>query len=145
MATTPAVNPFRNNYGRNQGGNVGVHGNAGATFKLRWNGDAVQRTDAIMKEAFTGLQSEALQAARQFQQGHIVTRDLVDNLYAEVVAEQGRRLTLAIGSTSEHTIYEELGTRFRPGHPNLRRALDFMVPRLKTALSEAWSRNGSRT
>jgi hypothetical protein len=133
-------NPFGNNYSRNQGG--GVRWAGGTTnFRLVWHDrEVVQQTDAIFRQAMVGLEAEALKAGQQFQQGHIRTGDLVSKLYAVVDGAVGSRIVLHLGSSSEHAIYEELGTRFRPGHPNLRRALDYMVPRLKTALAEAYAR-----
>jgi hypothetical protein len=135
-------NPYDNNYGRNQGGHVGWHGPAtGSTkFAVRWNGDLLQRSEAIFRDAMMGLRGEALHAAQQFQEGHIRTGDMVSKLYVNVVDEQGQRIRLVIGDSSEHAIYEELGTRFRPGHPNMRRALDYMAPRIKQALAEAIAR-----
>jgi hypothetical protein len=134
-------NPFNNSYGRNQGGGVGFHGTGGPTFKLRWNGDEVmEKTDTIFTEAMEGLRGEAIRVGRLFQQGHIQSGDIVNKMYAEVRHETGKRVTLALGSTSEHAMFEELGTRFRPAHPNMRRALDYMTPRILTAIKERMER-----
>ncbi len=115
---------------------------AGASFSFVWHGTAIQRQ-------VVDLNAQALEKVRAESEGyaksvvHVLTGRLQRETYATLTTAPGPRWTMAIGSTAPYALFEELGTRFRPGHPQLRLALNWAAERVLHALAAARDRTRS--
>lgn len=110
----------------------GGPGKAGG-FKFTWRGAAVAAS--IRALAAQAMDDEAAEILADLQASiHKVTGEMAAMAFADVEIRGGKR-TIVAGSDSEHAVYEELGTRFRPGHPIIRGVMDRHAPHLTQRLA----------
>jgi hypothetical protein len=112
-------------------GGPGGRGN----FRLVWQGATVLRAWDAQIQA--GLRTSARQILDDLHQEiHVDSGEMRDKAFAEVLVA-GTKRTIVAGSAADHAIYEELGTRFRPGHPQIRKVIDRNAPLVTQNIAQA--------
>ncbi|MGE3267158.1 MAG: hypothetical protein AB7P40_00325 [Chloroflexota bacterium] len=109
-------------------------------FRFTWQGATVQQ--AWLEQVEAGMQAEAAEVLNDLRQSiHVVTGEMRDKAFARVEVAGTKRQIVA-GSEADHAAYEELGTVYRPGHPQIRGVMDRAAPKLTRRIAEA--RKGGR-
>lgn len=110
-------------------------GGQGGSVKFTWQGATVLRAWETQIQA--GLEAEAAEVLDDLRSSiHVDSGDMRDKAFATVDVS-GTKRTLRAGSTSDHAIYEELGTSVRPGHPVIREVIDRHIPHVTQKIAAA--------
>jgi len=104
-------------------------------FRTTWRGATVlQQWQAQIAAGMERVAAETLADLRVTI--HEDTGRMRREAYATVEV-RGTKRTLVAGSAAPYAAYEELGTIYRPGHPQIRQVVDRQAPRVTQAIASA--------
>lgn len=98
----------------------------GATVKQEWLAQIQAGMDKVAADTLADLRVTI----------HIDTGEMRRQAFATVEV-RGTKRTLVAGSSVPYAAYEELGTIYRAGHPQIRQVVDRQAPRLTQAIAAA--------
>lgn len=104
-------------------------------FRETWRGATVlQQWQAQIQAGMEKVAADTLADLRASI--HVDTGEMRDKAFAKVEV-RGTKRTLVAGSAANHAAYEELGTIYRPGHPQIRGVIDRQAPRVTQSIAAA--------
>lgn len=104
-------------------------------FRTTWNGATVKQ--AWLSQIEAGMEKVASDTLADLRVTiHLDTGRMRAEAFATVEV-RGTKRTLVAGSAAPYAAYEELGTIYRPGHPQIRQVVDRQAPRVTQAIAAA--------